>query len=200
MPARFAKAIAGRALQSGLFFGLPGRTLILSVNQGLCIAFKPCFKREESIASAPKGNALVLKILIVEDDPHLAAAMSYLIEENGTYQVVGTPNDLASAVTAAESQSPHIALVDLNLAGGSDGFSVALRLGDMGVTCLFVTARPPSFPLPELAIGCLTKPVTGDELHFALSWAEDRIRGRERIRSKMPKNLVSYADLSLIHI
>ena len=136
----------------------------------------------------------MLKILIVEDDPQLAAAMSYLIEENGTYQVVGTPDDLASAVSAAESHSPHIALVDLNLARGSDGFSVALRLGDMGVTCLFVTAHPPNFPLPELAIGCLTKPVTGDELHFALSWAENRLRGRERMGSKMPKNLVCYAD------
>ncbi len=136
----------------------------------------------------------MLKILIVEDDTRLAVAMSFLIEANGTYQVVGTPDDLASAVSAAESDPPHIALVDLNLARGSDGFSVALRLGDMGVTCLFVTGHPPTFPLPELAIGCLTKPVTGDDLHFALSWAEDLLRGRERFRSKMPQNLVFYAD------
>ncbi len=136
----------------------------------------------------------MLKILIVEDDTRLAVAMSFLIEANGTYQVVGTPDDLASAVSAAESDPPHIALVDLNLARGSDGFSVALRLGDMGVTCLFVTGHPPTFPLPELAIGCLTKPVTGDDLHFALRWAEDRLRGRERLGSKMPQNFVSYAD------
>lgn len=136
----------------------------------------------------------MLKILIVEDDPQLAAAMSYLIEENVTYQVVGTPDDLASALSAAESHSPHLALVDLNLARGSDGFSVALRLGEMGVACLFVTAYPPNFPLPELAVGCLTKPFTGDDLHFALSWAEDRLRGRERFRSKLPQNFVFYED------
>ena len=136
----------------------------------------------------------MLKILIVEDDPQLAVAMSYLIEENVTYRVVGKSDDLDSAVSAAESYLPHLALVDLHLAGGSDGFSVAFRLSEMNIACLFITAYPPAFPLPALAVGCLTKPVTGDDLHLALGLVEDRLRGRESIRFKVPRNLELYND------
>lgn len=134
----------------------------------------------------------MLKILIVEDDSHLATTLKYLVEDNPRYRVVAIAEDADGAVVAAETHDPDIALVDLQLARGSTGFSVAVRLGDLDVPCLFVTGKPPSFPMPDLALGCLLKPFTAEEAHRAIGLAEDRLRGREAHRQKLPSNFTIY--------
>ena len=139
-----------------------------------------------------RGEAEVLKILIVEDDAQLATTLKYLVEDNPRYEVVATADDLDSAVAAAERHSPHLALVDLHLARGSTGFSVAVRLSDFDVPCLFVSGKAPAFPMPDLALGCLTKPFTAEDVHRSLGMAEDMMRGRETLRPRLPDNLMLY--------
>ena len=134
----------------------------------------------------------MLKILIVEDDSQLATTLKYLVEDNPRYQVVATADDLDGAVAAAERHRPHLALVDLHLARGSTGFSVAVRLGDFHVPCLFVSGKAPAFAMPDLALGCLMKPFTAEEVHRSLAMAEDMMRGRETLRSRVPQNLTLY--------
>ena len=134
----------------------------------------------------------MLKILIVEDDKQLATTLKYLVEDNPRYQVVATADDLDGAVAAAERHHPHLALVDLHLARGSTGFSVAVRLGDFDVPCLFVSGKAPGFPMPDLALGCLMKPFTAEDVHRSLAMAEDMMRGRETLRPKLPENLTLY--------
>ena len=133
-----------------------------------------------------------MKILIVEDDAQLATTLKYLVEDNPRYQVVASADDLDGAIAAAEAHRPHLALVDLQLARGSTGFSVAVRLGDFDVPCLFVTGRSPGFPMPDLALGCLLKPFTAEDVHRSLAMAEDLMRGRETLRPRMPDNLTLY--------
>jgi DNA-binding NarL/FixJ family response regulator len=134
----------------------------------------------------------VLKILIIEDDAQLATTLKYLVEDNPRYQVVATADDLDGAINAAERYRPHLALVDLQLARGSTGFSVAVRLGDYDVPCLFVSGKAPAFPMPDLALGCLMKPFTAEDVHRSLAMAEDVMRGRETLRPRMPQNLTLY--------
>jgi DNA-binding response OmpR family regulator len=136
----------------------------------------------------------VLKILVVEDDAHLASTVKYLIEDNVRYRVVALADDADSAVSAAERHRPHLALVDLHLARGTTGFSAAVRLHDLGIPCLFVSGRAPDFPMPDLALGCLMKPFTAEEVHRALGLAEDKLRGRESLRSRLPRNLRVYDE------
>jgi DNA-binding NarL/FixJ family response regulator len=136
----------------------------------------------------------VLKILIVEDDAQLATTLKYLVEDNPRYRVVARADDLDSAVAAAEEHNPDLALVDLQLARGSTGFSVAVRLGD--VPCLFVTGKSPGFPMPDLALGCLLKPFTAEDVHRTLAMAEDVMRGRETFRPKLPSNLLIYDGMA----
>jgi DNA-binding response OmpR family regulator len=137
----------------------------------------------------------VLKILVVEDDSQLAATIKYLVEDNPRYQVVAIAEDAESAIAAAEEHDPDLVLLDLHLARGSTGFSVAVRLNDLGVPCLFVTGKAPSFPMPDLAFGCLMKPFTAEDVHRSLAMAEDLLRGRETLRPKMPENLTLYEPL-----
>jgi CheY-like chemotaxis protein len=136
----------------------------------------------------------VLKILVVEDDAHLASTVKYLIEDNPRYRVVAIADDSESAVAAATQHQPHLALVDLQLARGSTGFSVAVRLGELNVPCLFVSGRAPDFPMPDLALGCLTKPFTAEDAHRTLALAEDKLRGRDSLRMRLPLNLRIYDE------
>jgi len=136
----------------------------------------------------------VLRILLVEDDALLASSVRYLIEDNPRYRVVATAEDCESALTAAQIHDPHLALLDLHLANGSSGFSVAVRLQDLDVPCLFVTGKAPSFPMPDLALGCLLKPFTAEDVHRALALAEDKLRGRESLTGRLPRNLQLYED------
>ena len=134
----------------------------------------------------------MLRILIVEDDTQLATTLKYLVEDNPRYRVVGIANDAESAMSAAEEHEPDLVLLDLHLARGSTGFSVAVRLNDLGIPCLFVSGKAPRFPMPDLALGCLMKPFTADDVHRSLGMAEDLLRGRETLRPRMPDNLTLY--------
>ena len=62
--------------------------------------------------------------------------------------------------------------------------------------CLFTTGKAPSFPMPDLALGCLVKPFSHDDLVRALTMAEDVIRGRQGLQLKpnRPENLRVYAE------
>ena len=134
----------------------------------------------------------MLRILVVEDDSQLAVTLKYLVEDNPRYRVVAMADDAETAIAAAEQHDPDLVLLDLHLAHGSTGFQVAVRLNDLGVACLFVSGKAPRFPMPDLAIGCLMKPFTAEDVHRSLGMAEDLLRGRETLRPKMPDNLTLY--------
>ncbi|WP_221766456.1 response regulator [Sphingomonas ginkgonis] len=133
----------------------------------------------------------MLKILIVEDDAQLAVTLKYLVEDNPRYRVVAIADDETSALNAAAEHRPHLALVDLQLARGSTGFAAAVRLGDYDVPCLFVSGKAPGFSMPDLALGCLMKPFTAEDVHRSLAAAEDLMRGRDTAR-RTPDNLRLY--------
>jgi DNA-binding NarL/FixJ family response regulator len=136
----------------------------------------------------------MLKILIVEDEPLLAKTLKHLIELNPRFEVMAIADDLQSALDAAEERRPDLALVDLQLARGSTGFTVAVKLNEIGVPSLFTTGKAPGFPMPDLALGCLMKPYTEEDIVRALKAAEDILRGRERLRPSRPGNLTLYSE------
>ena len=134
----------------------------------------------------------MLRILIVEDVPEIASALQYLIEGNACYQVVGIADDAQSALAAVADHGPDLVLLDLHLARGTSGFTVAAKLAEWQIMCLFISGKAPQFSMPDLAIGCLAKPFTHDDVHRSLAIAEDLLRGHETVRSKMPPNLKLY--------
>jgi DNA-binding response OmpR family regulator len=134
----------------------------------------------------------MLRILVVEDDKQLATTLTYLIEDNPRYRVVAMAADADGAIAAAEQHDPDLVLLDLHLARGTTGFPVAVRLNELGVPCLFVSGKAPSFPMPDLALGCLMKPFTAEDVHRSLAMAEDLLRGRETVRPRPPENLTLY--------
>ncbi len=136
----------------------------------------------------------MLNILIVEDEALFAQTLKYLVELNPRYIVTDLADDFESAIQAAGNRRPDLALVDLQLARGSTGFSVAAKLAEMGIPCLFTSGKAPSFPIPDLALGCLVKPFSEEDLVRALKTAEDLLKGRERLRPSRPENLWLYGE------
>ncbi len=136
----------------------------------------------------------MLNILIVEDEPLFAATLRHLVELNPRYVVSDVAEDSAGALEAVARRRPDLALVDLQLARGSTGFSVAAKFAELGIPCLFTSGKAPSFPIPDLALGCLVKPFSEEDLVRALKTAEDLLRGRERLRPSRPENLRLYAE------
>ena len=136
----------------------------------------------------------MLNILIVEDEPLFAQTLRHLVELDPRYVVTAIADDSASALAAVRRRRPDLALVDLQLARGSTGFAVAAKLVELGIACLFTSGKAPSFPIPDLALGCLVKPFSEEDLVRALKTAEDLLRGRERVRPSRPGNLRLYAE------
>jgi CheY-like chemotaxis protein len=136
----------------------------------------------------------MLNIIVVEDEPLFAETLKYLIELNPRYAVTDLADDYGSALAAVERRRPDLALVDLQLARGSTGFAVAAKLVELGIPCLFTSGNAPIFPIPDLALGCLVKPFSEEDLVRSLKTAEDLLRGRERVRPSRPGNLRLYAE------
>lgn len=139
-----------------------------------------------------------MKILIVEDEPLLAETLKRLVELNPLYEVTAIAHDLDAAMAAVEVQPPDLALVDLQLANGTSGFSVAARFHELGIASLFTTGNAPGFPVPDLALGCLRKPFDADDLARALQEAQDILRGRQKVvlRPRLPEQLQLYTGSS----
>jgi two-component system, response regulator PdtaR len=136
----------------------------------------------------------MLKILIVEDDDLFARTLRHMVELNPRYVVTGVAADCASAMAKVAAVRPDLALVDLQLANNTTGIAVAAKLREQGVPSLFTTGRAPSIAVPDLALGCLQKPFTEEDLVRSLKAAEDLLRGRERIRPSRPANLRIYGE------
>lgn len=137
----------------------------------------------------------MLNILIVEDEPLLADTLRRLIELNPMFRVTAIAEDLAGTLAAVEADRPDLALVDLQLANATSGYSVAAKLHDLEIACLFTTGKAPAFPLPDLALGCLRKPFEYEDLVRALTEAEDIVRGRQKLtlKPKLPEGLTFYS-------
>jgi len=82
-----------------------------------------------------------LEVLIVEDQVLIAIHLQDLVEEAG-HRVAAIAHDGSSALAAAASQRPSLAIMDIRLAHGDSGIDVARQLyQERGIRCLFISAN-----------------------------------------------------------
>ena len=80
-------------------------------------------------------------VLIVEDEPIVAAHQAAIMQEAG-YTVVASTCDAETALVAADEDPPDVAIVDVRLAGGIDGITVGRELRRRhGTAIVFVTGQ-----------------------------------------------------------
>ena len=134
---------------------------------------------------------MMMEILIVEDDLRIAEILKQIVEIDQLHRVACISSDLRSALAAIEHYHPQLALIDLHLAQHTSGIEVAAKARERNVPSLFTTASPLPFPVPEIAIGCLSKPYTCYSVGQSLRIAEQIIGGVPNAED-VPKELELY--------
>ena len=121
-----------------------------------------------------------MKILIVEDEPLIAMHIEQMVKDFG-YHVCGMAASAHEAIRLAACECPHIALMDIHLAGGSSGIDAAQALFERhGVSCIFLSANVGDAHLRQAVqlfnpIAFLGKPVLPVVLQRALNQAANSI-------------------------
>ena|SRR5215510_4017914 len=105
------------------------------------------------------------RVLIAEDQWHLANALKSLLEAEGM-KVSGPASTMADALQLATEQH-DLAVIDINLKGEM-AYSLIDRLHDRGVRIVVVTGYALLPTLSEKVAAVLGKPLAGPELLVAL--------------------------------
>ena len=99
-------------------------------------------RSESGRADAGQGSAPQppFRILVVEDEALSALYLCDVLFGFG-HDVVGTADTAPAAVAAAAKHRPDLVLMDIHLAGGSDGIEAATEIRNrLGIPSIFVTA------------------------------------------------------------
>jgi len=93
-------------------------------------------------AQAEIEAELTTDVLIIEDEPIIAADIEALVSELG-HRVIGVATTRAEAVALAANRVPGLILADVQLADGSSGIeAVKDILGHLDAPVIFITAFP----------------------------------------------------------
>ncbi len=119
----------------------------------------------------------MLRLAIVEDEEEILAATVRIIEDHCPFiEICGTAADTVSAMRLLQTSSPDIALLDINLPGGTS-FDVLKSLGKINFRVIFLTAFE-EYAIQAIKISALDyllKPVDPLELITSLSQAYSKI-------------------------
>jgi DNA-binding response OmpR family regulator len=123
------------------------------------------------------GPVMAARILIVEDEMLVALELENVLEDLG-HEPIGIVPDLQAAELYFD-EALDLALVDLNLRDGLTGPEIGKRLGERGITVLFVTANPALLGRGVAGtIGVITKPTDERTVKAAVDYALGVRQGR----------------------
>jgi two-component system, LytTR family, response regulator len=140
---------------------------------------------------------MMLRLLIVDDEPVARRRLRRLVREIGEIDIAGEAGDGDSAVSAIRALKPDIVLLDVQMPE-MDGFQVLTAIGRETLPAvIFVTAFD-QYALRAFevhALDFLLKPVSAEKLAGALERARTRIAER-RGASVDPRVLALLDDLA----
>ncbi|HYM03929.1 MAG TPA: response regulator [Stellaceae bacterium] len=124
-----------------------------------------------------RDPAAAPSILIVEDEALIASYIREVLEESG-FIVAGVASSGAEAIALAASAAPHLALVDIKLAGPMDGIEVArLMRSRFNVMSIFLSSTGDANTIARAStvppLGFLEKPFRPSQVFNALQRALD---------------------------
>lgn len=118
---------------------------------------------------------MALKILIVEDEPLIAATIETALKKQG-YEVVGEADNFDDALEQSQQNSPDLVLLDIQLEGEKDGINLAGELDQRQIPYLFLTSQTDPSTIDRIKevspLGFIAKPFTESGLrsNIDLAW------------------------------
>ena len=131
---------------------------------------------------------LATDVLIIEDEPFIAADIEGLVEKLG-HRVFGIARTHREAIQLAKAKRPGLILADIQLADGSSGLdAVNELLKSVEVPVVFITAYPERFltgerPEPAFLIPKPYQPATVSAVISQALFFERNARPREKLAS-----------------
>ena len=145
------------------------------LGRGLAALGRVCYARESRDETGPPGGQAPAKprIMIVEDDYFAGLASEHALITAG-YEVVGLVTNGRDAVAVAEREGPALVIMDIRLAGGSDGVAAAIQIWErQRIRSVFATAHSDMATQSRAAaahpLGWLAKPFSGPMLVRAVA-------------------------------
>lgn len=140
---------------------------------------------------------MVLKVLLVDDEPPARARLRRLLAAYADVDVVGEAGDAEAALALCAAQAPDLVLLDIRMPG-TDGLDLAASLPDPRPAVVFVTAHGDhalrAFDLD--ALDYLLKPVEPPRLARAL----DRVRRHEAAAPRPSPAQLLIPDRGRLHV
>jgi len=116
-----------------------------------------------------------IKVLIVDDEPHIRKILQKVIEGNAAFEVVGDCDNMAEAIIQFNSKKPDVVFMDIELNGGS-GIDSARVIREMNpdAKIIFATAHSEymSNAFEIYAFDYLVKPFNMDRIKQTLGRIE----------------------------
>jgi len=141
------------------------------------------------------------RVLIVEDEQHLADGLRFNLEAEGYQVMVAETGEAALAILASPQPAPDVVVLDVMLPG-KDGFAVISEMRQSGqfIPTLMLTARGhPDDVLRGFAAGAddyLAKPF---DLAILMARIRGLLRRRDWLRASSPKmpDMFTFGDKSV---
>ena len=116
------------------------------------------------------GAAPNTTLLIVEDEILMAMALKEALEEAG-YLVMDIAVSHHEALTAAQTCTPDLALVNIRLQDKDDGIALARNLADLKIPVLFISGQASCARSAQtLAIASFPKPYRAEQMVAAVHY------------------------------
>lgn len=132
-----------------------------------------------NVAQGPKANQT---LMIVEDEALVATALRDELQEAG-YKVLNLTDRHAEALEVAKAEKPHLALVNIRLAGRDDGIELSKHLKSLGIPVLLISGQVSRASSSKtVAIASMPKPYDAAEMVLAVTYLLARLEGDASLR------------------
>ncbi len=127
-----------------------------------------------NVAQDPKAKQT---LMIVEDEALVATVLRDELQEAG-YKVLNLTDRHAEALEVAKAEKPHLALVNIRLAGRDDGIELSEHLKSMGIPVLLISGQVSRASSSKtVAIASMPKPYDAAEMVLAVDYLLGRMKG-----------------------
>jgi DNA-binding response OmpR family regulator len=116
-------------------------------------------------------------LMIVEDEALVAMILRDVLQEKG-YRVLNLTDRQDEALEVAKAEKPHLALVNIRLAGRDDGIELSEHLKALGIPVLLISGQVSrARSAKTVAIGSMPKPYDAAEMVLAVAYLLACLKG-----------------------
>lgn len=117
-----------------------------------------------------------MKILVVEDDYLVACFVEDALTAAG-HEVLGPADSFKAAIEISDSETPDIALVDINLSGNKTGIELSRELHTRHVPSVLMSGNSLDDDAKQFAVGSLAKPYRLDSMIDTVEFVRCQLAG-----------------------